>query len=331
MRSQRFVNLMALILALALPSFVAAEGDADKAGSVGFKFLNLAYGARGAALGGLAAQASGAEAIFWNPAGIALADGIGFSAGMTQWLVETSYLNAGVVLPLAGGVLGASILSVDYGEILKSGWSGETEFIFEANQGSFSAADVALQLSYARLLSDKFSIGGTAKIVTETIDTETLSGFAFDVGMQFRTGFRGIRLGAVISNFGPDIDPVSRPAGSSYTEFPSMSLPMTFSFGIIGQAYGDAAMGLVAGVNVVKYADLAQRFAFNGEFTIAGMAKLRASLTMDPSSTEGLASSVQGPLSLGAGINLAGIAADLAITTMQDFDAVTRFSIGYHF
>ena len=44
------------VLALALPVLLMAqrgdeEGEADKSGSVAFKFLNLQYDARGAALG----------------------------------------------------------------------------------------------------------------------------------------------------------------------------------------------------------------------------------------------------------------------------------------
>ena len=324
MRFNRFVSVTA-ILFLALPAFVVAESDADKAGSVGFKFLNLQYSARGAALGGLSAQATGAEAIFWNPAGLAEARGIGISASTTQWLVETSYLSAGVVLPFAGGVVGASFVSVNYGEILKSNWSGSAALgtlSLDANQGSYSPSDAAIQLSYGRSLSDKFSVGATAKVITEKIDTETISGFAFDVGTQFNTGYRGIRIGAVITNFGPDIEPVQE--GIS-----SISLPMTFSFGIIGQAYGNENMGLVTGVNVVKHADMTQRFAFNAELTVAGLAKIRGSYTVD--SFGGDAIDLQAPLSVGAGVNMKGVTADLGITVMADFDVVTRISVGYAF
>ncbi|MCH8069233.1 MAG: PorV/PorQ family protein [Candidatus Marinimicrobia bacterium] len=316
MRFNKHVRLTAVLsLVIAMPIFVVAESDDDKAGSVGFKFLNLQYGARGAALGGLPAQASGAEASFWNPAGLASANGIEITANMTQWIVETNYLNAGVALPFAGGVVGLSIISVDYGDIMKSGWSGETEFVFEPNQAAFEASDAAIQFSYAKYLSEKFSIGGTVKMLTEKIDTETISGFAFDLGTQFNTGFQNIRLGAVISNFGPDISPIR-------DNVPDISLPMTFMFGIIGQAFGDENMGLVAGVNVLKYADMVQRFAFSGEYTVAGMAKLRGSYTLGYD---------QAPLSVGAGVNMKGVTADIGITVMADFDMVTRISFGYVF
>jgi len=59
------------LMVMAMQSFIFAEGDNDKVGSVAFKFLNIQTDARGAALGGLSAQASGAGALFSNPAGIA--------------------------------------------------------------------------------------------------------------------------------------------------------------------------------------------------------------------------------------------------------------------
>ncbi len=309
------------ILTLALPVLLMAqrgdeEGGADKSGSVAFKFLNLHYDARGAALGGLVAQAAGAEALYWNPAGLAKAGGLGFNAGMTQWLVETSYMNAGVVMPMAGGVLGVGFVSVDYGDFMKAGWQEVSgSYVFKPNIETFTASDNALQVSYGRFLSDKFSIGGSAKMVSENIDDASLSGLAFDVGTQFNTGYKNLQLGAVISNFGPTIDPVEEDTESS------LAPPMTFSFGAVGQAFGDDSMGLVAGINVIKLSDMAQRIAVNGEMTVAGMIKIRGSYT--------LGDLVQDALSFGAGINMAGISVNVAMTQMVAFDPVMRFSLGY--
>ena len=309
------------VLTLALPVLLMAqrgdeEGGADKSGSVAFKFLNLHYDARGAALGGLVAQAAGAEALYWTPAGLAKAGGLGFSAGMTQWLVETSYMNAGVVIPMAGGVLGVGFVSVDYGDFMKAGWQEVSgSYVFKPNIETFTASDNALQVSYGRFLSDKFSIGGSAKMVSESIDDASLSGIAFDVGTQFNTGYKNLQLGAVISNFGPTIDP-----GETETES-SLAPPMTFTFGAVGQAFGDDSMGLVAGINVIKLSDMAQRIAVNGEMTVAGMIKIRGSYT--------LGDLVQDALSFGAGINMAGISVNVAMTQMVAFDPVMRFSLGY--
>jgi hypothetical protein len=304
------------LVVISFQTIIMAEGDNDKVGSSAFKFLNIQTDAHGAALGGLAAQASGANALFWNPAGIAGSEGIGVSAGMTQWLVETTVMNAGVVMPMMGGTVGLSLVSVDYGDIMKSGWGEESgQFIFQPNQGSFSATDMSLQASYGRSLSDKFSLGATAKMISQNIDDVSNNGLAFDIGTQFNTGYRGISMGAVVSNFGPDVDSHA-PDDASYEEFPGMSLPMTFSFGVVGEAIP----GLNAGLNVLKQADMAQEFIFNGEYSVAGLASVRFSYNI---------SNEQQPMSFGVGLGMAGVTANLAISTPQHFDPVMRFGIGY--
>ena len=307
---------IASMLVVSFHGSLFAEGDDDKVGSAAFKFLNIQTDAHGAALGGLAAQASGANALFWNPAGIAGSERMGFTAGMTQWLVNTQVLNAGFVMPMMGGAVGLSLVSVNYGDIMRSGWAGTTEFVFEPNQEAFQASDMALQFSYGKNLSDKFSIGGTAKMLSQSIDDVGISGLAFDIGTQFNTGYRGVKIGAVISNFGADIE---SEAGEdiSYEEYPAMSLPMTFSFGV----NGEAIPGLNAGLNVLKQADMAQEFIVNAEYNIS-LASLRFSYNL---------SNPQQDISVGAGVNMSGISANFAMTMTQYFDNVMRFGIGYSF
>ena len=304
-----------LFLIIAMQSFTFAEGDNDKVGSVAFKFLNIQTDARGAALGGLSAQASGAGALFSNPAGIAGTEGMNLTAGLSQYLLETSIMNFGFVMPMMSGAVGVSVVSVNYGDIMKSGWAGTSEFVFEPNQGTFTASDMALQVSYGQNLSDKFSIGGTAKILSQNIDNESIGGLAFDIGTQFDIGYKGMKMGAVISNFGPDVESVM--TGGGYQGFPSMSLPMTFSFGVIGEAMP----GMNAGLNVLNQADMEQEFILNAEYSVS-VAALRFSYKLN---------NPQQNLSVGAGVNVAGINADLSMSMTQYLDNVLRMSIGYSF
>ena len=51
----------------------------------------------------------------------------------------------------------------------------------------YSAGDISLGLSYARNLTDRFSIGFSAKYVQETIWHESASAVAIDAGTIFRT------------------------------------------------------------------------------------------------------------------------------------------------
>ena len=300
---------VASLLVISLQGILFAD-DNDKVGSVAFKFLNIQTDARTAALGGTAAQASGAGAMFSNPAGLA-GSSMGLSAGMSQWLVETDIMSVGLALPMAGGVIGLGVVSVDYGDMMRSGWGEESgQFIFQPNQnGAFTAADMSLQLSYGMNLTDKFSIGGSAKGISQSIDDVNISGMAFDIGMQFNTGYRGIQMGAVISNFGPDVE--------SQADFPSMSLPMTFSFGVIGEPMP----GLNAGLNVLKQADMAQQYIVNAEYNVS-IASLRFSYNINDD---------QAPMSMGGGVNVAGADIGVSMTSHDALDSVMRISVGYSF
>ena len=300
---------VASLLVISLQGILFAD-DNDKVGSVAFKFLNIQTDARTAALGGTAAQASGAGAMFSNPAGLA-GSSMGLSAGMSQWLVETSIMSVGIAMPIAGGVIGLGVVSVDYGDMMRSGWGEESgQFIFQPNQnGAFTAADMSLQLSYGMNLTDKFSIGGSAKRISQSIDDVDINGMAFDIGMQFNTGYRGIQMGAVISNFGPDVE--------SQADFPSMSLPMTFSFGVIGEAMP----GLNAGLNVLKQADMAQQYIVNAEYNVS-IASLRFSYNINDD---------QAPMSMGGGVNVAGADIGVSMTSHDALDSVMRISVGYSF
>ena len=179
-------------LIIAMQSFTFAEGDNDKVGSVAFKFLNIETDARTAALGGTSAQASGPGAMFSNPAGLSSTSSMGLSAGMSQWLVETNITSFGFALPMAGGVVGLGVVNVDYGDMMMAGWGEVLPDVvgLQANQGKFTAGDMSLQVSYGKSLTDKFSIGGSAKMISQNIENVSMGGLAFDIGTQFDIGYK---------------------------------------------------------------------------------------------------------------------------------------------
>jgi hypothetical protein len=69
----------------------------------------------------------------------------------------------------------------------------------------WSAADLAVGFTYARRLTDRFSIGGSAKYISERIWNETASNITFDAGLLYVTDFNNMRLGMSMSNFGGDL------------------------------------------------------------------------------------------------------------------------------
>ncbi|HEY4644460.1 MAG TPA: PorV/PorQ family protein, partial [Bacteroidota bacterium] len=102
--------------------------------------------------------------------------------------------------------------------------------------------------SYARNLTDRFSIGFNAKFISERIWNETAHGIALDVGTLYTTPFNGLRLGATISNFGTkmrldgqDLEFNYNPTGNANvgpTNVPSQyrvedyDMPLTFRIGV---------------------------------------------------------------------------------------------------
>jgi hypothetical protein len=61
---------------------------------------------------------------------------------------------------------------------------------------------VVVGVSYGRNLTDRFSIGGTVKYVSERIFNCTATGIALDIGTIYNTPLNGLRLGFCVSNFG---------------------------------------------------------------------------------------------------------------------------------
>ncbi len=310
------LSLSALIVITASMLFGQEETGGGKLGSVGLKFLNINVDARDAALGGSASLTSGASSVFVNPAGLASSTGMALSAGTFSWLVDSKVTHASFAMPLMGGTVGLFYYTLDYGELNATGWianeDGTTNF--DPYNSTFKANDVAMGAAFAKQLSDKFSIGGAAKMVSENIDDYSISALAYDVGFQFATGYKNMNLGASISNFGSDV----QDADEAYDEF---ALPMNFDFGMTGQVFGDDVMGLVGGLNMAKFSDLGTEITLGGEFTVMGLAKLRGSYNLAENHTS--------PLGLGAGINVAGFSLDLCMTSFSDFDSVMRISIGY--
>ncbi|MBW7889347.1 MAG: PorV/PorQ family protein, partial [Bacteroidetes bacterium] len=95
------------------------------------------------------------------------------------------------------GTLGLSLTSFRVPEDLV-----RTDINPDGDGRRWSAGSFALGVSFARSLTDRFSIGISAKYISEYIWNMSSNGFAFDIGTIYTTQFNGLRIGASISNFG---------------------------------------------------------------------------------------------------------------------------------
>lgn len=204
----RYVLLVAVLALSTSPTASAQTEDEDSParetitnrGTTAAQFLKLGVGARPIAMGGtFVAHANDLSALYWNPAGLTNLTGASVQFTHTQYVADINYNFAAFGTTLGGaGTLAASILYLDSGDMMV-----RTTREPEGTGERFKVHNLALQVSYARALTDRFSIGGNLKFIQEKIWHSSASTVAFDIGTLFTTPYERLRLGASFSNFGP--------------------------------------------------------------------------------------------------------------------------------
>ncbi|MFZ0389595.1 MAG: PorV/PorQ family protein [Calditrichia bacterium] len=191
------VSLFVIILLLALNVF-----GQDKVGTAAAPFLGISIGGPGSAMGGaFVSMPMDASALYWNPGAISRLGHSQANFTYTDWFLDTRYNWLGVILNVGGGnALGVNMAILDYGEdevttVQQQDGTGER----------WSAQDLYAAVSYARNLTDRFSIGGSVKLIQQQIYHESATGYALDIGLLYLTRFNGMRIGMSITNFGTDM------------------------------------------------------------------------------------------------------------------------------
>ncbi len=186
-----------LLLLLTQPGLRAQE--VTKIGTTAAKVLSIPVGSRALGMGAaFVSVADDATAMYWNVAGIARLDRGEFVFMHSNWLADLRFDYVGLTFPIAQlGTIGVSFSALTMDEM-----DITTEYEPEGTGETFSAGSFIAGISFARNLTDHFTIGGTVKYVTERIWNSSAGAVAVDIGTLFDTPFRGIRLGASISNFG---------------------------------------------------------------------------------------------------------------------------------
>ena len=175
-------------------------GKLTKSGTTAGQFLKVPVGSRAIGLGGAyVAVANDISAIYWNPAGLVFAGKNGSASFVhTNWLAETNFDFTAVAFHSPIGTLGLSFTFLSMDDMIV-----RTEDEPDGTGEFFSAGDMSIGLSYAKRLTDRFSVGVNAKYVRQQIWHMIASTIAMDVGILFKTDFDWLTLGVSVSNFGP--------------------------------------------------------------------------------------------------------------------------------
>jgi len=216
------------VLAAAFVCLLPAASHSDPAG---FAFLEVPAGARGSSLGGAyVTRAEGAEAVFWNPAGLAAADGIQVTASHYEFLQNLRHAQFALAGKLLGGGTAVALRAM-YSEAIVERDAIGNEI------GTFGAHDLEISVAHGRVLGNGLRAGGSAQIVRERIGDFSATTYAFGLGSTWDPApFPRLRLGATADHLGPaahyDLDG---------TRGEPVPLPSAFQ---AGAAYGAAAGGL---------------------------------------------------------------------------------------
>lgn len=194
-------------------------------GEAAVPFLLLAPDSRAGGIGESGvAIADNANAVFWNPAGIAFLDGSEVSLTHSNWLPQFGldlfyeYATYRQYVPSLNGSIFTSITYMNFGEFVRTSSQSPDPI------GTFKSFDAALTLGYATKLTKSLGVGGNFRLIHSRLtdkatELEQGKGIAttvsFDIAMLYRPQKLYLPLigdfsnrfsfGMNLSNLGPKI------------------------------------------------------------------------------------------------------------------------------
>jgi hypothetical protein len=197
----------------------------DNAITTAVPFLIISPDARSAALGDAGVATSpDANSAYWNPAKLSFIDKkYGGSLSYTPWLgkivndMDIVYLT-GFIKPTREQAISLSLKYFDLGEI---SFRSDNN----VNLGNFNPRELAVEATYSRMLTEEFSIGGTAKYIHSNltgafssggVDAKPAHSVAADIGIFYTKQLQKsatenfLSFGVSISNIGAKISYTNR-------------------------------------------------------------------------------------------------------------------------
>ncbi|MEN3038109.1 MAG: PorV/PorQ family protein [Candidatus Kryptonium sp.] len=235
------VGLSILLVFASFYNLVYAQG-----GDAAVPFLLIAPDSRAGAMGETGvALADNANAIFWNPAGLAFQKGTEITFTHARWLPQFSsdlsyeYLSAKHYLKSIDATIGANITFFNLG-------SFERRDENNTYLGTFKAFEYAVTLAYAMKLTRSLGFGLNLRYIhsqlapfgtAEEQGRGVANGISFDIGLLFREYIFGRRVSAGfnLSNLGPMIHYIDREQADPLPTH----LRVGFAFNVIQTKYNN--------------------------------------------------------------------------------------------
>lgn len=300
------------ILSCTQPIFCS---DIDsKAGTTGYGFLKIGAGARAVGMGSaFAGVTSDIHCSYWNPAGLAWMREKQVAATYLNYLLDVQSGYIGYAQPYNNvGVFGITVQYMNFGDFDKTDEFGET-------LGSFGASDIAIGLSYGRVLTENMSVGATLyPLIRESIDDYSAMAMAFNLGFQYHVPMEGgLTIGAALQNAGTTL--------SGFTDEHKDELPLNIK---LGGGLKLAHLPFLLAFDVNKATDQKIRFNLGGELTPNDLLRFRLGYRFNNSDLKvGTGKDDYVGIGGGFGLTLQSYIIDYALSSFGELGLVHRVTI----
>ncbi|MCL6493154.1 MAG: PorV/PorQ family protein [Ignavibacterium sp.] len=309
--------------------------ERKKLAQTGMKFLSVSLDPRAAALSdAMTTVQNNSASMLYNPSAMAEMERlVDYSFGTTRWIADINYIHGTAALNLFDGqygVLGLSLVAVDYGEFNGTIVANNDDGYIDV--GTYKPTAIALGVGYAKALSQKFSVGGNVRFVRQSMGTAVVTldangtavtkehkaeVLSFDFGMLYHTGFKSLDFGMSIRNFSKEIKYIDE----------SFQLPLTFKIGLSMNLMDlteiDRGMhSLLLAVDAAHPRDYPEQVSIGMEYTFLNTFSIRGGYTFPTDEQE---------FSAGVGfkqeLSDVNFSIDYSYTPFGIFDNVHRVSI----
>ncbi len=294
-------KIIAVVVVLsALTSQSALAGNDERRGTAGGSELLINPWARNTGWGGVnVANVRGLSSMFSNVAGLAFVESIEVGYSNTMLYGGKNGLSSGASINAFGlgirifdrGVAGVYVMAMSFGDI-----DVTTVLSPEAGvNGTFSPSYMNINVAYAHSFTNTIHGAVNFKVITESTDNVSGSGFGIDAGIQYVTGDDDqLKFGIALKNWGPSMKfggtglslQMVNSAGNNFTvetRAAEMELPTCLN---IGLSYDflfekwDQRLTLAAAFT--SNAFLRDNYILGIEYSLLKMVQLRAGYIVQP-------------------------------------------------
>jgi hypothetical protein len=259
------------------------------------------------------AGARGIDAVWYNPAGLAMIERRELSGSYQAMVEEISQGTLGYAQRLGErSGIAAFVSYLDYGNQDRTTLSTAGAFVTVNRAGAFEAQDLVGGIAAGRRVTEMLDVGASVKFVRSQLDNATASAFAADLGFEARLSPElPVVIGATVRNLGSDLtfDRVEE------------DLPLTFQFGARALLFHDR-IGLYAAGERVPHEQIEVR---------GGIEVLPFGSTLALRAGYDGANEVDNGLTAGLGITIRNLTLDYAYIPFEKFGDNHRVALTVRF